>query len=58
MEKDTIRSINEIDPEKRTAEKYNNVVTSLQKYEIVYIFMTQDLLSTEETIILYCSQCW
>ena len=46
MEKDTIRSINEFDPEKRTAEKYNNVVTSRQKYEIVYIFMTQDLLST------------
>ena len=43
---------------KRTAEKYNNVVTSRQKYEIVYIFMTQDLLSTEQTKILYCSQCW
>ena len=58
MEKDTIRSINEFDPEKRTAEKYNNVVTSRQKYKIVYIFITQDLLSTEQTIILYCSQCW
>ena len=58
MEKDTIRSINEFDPEKRTAEKYNNVVTSRQKYEIVNIFMTQDLLSTEQTKILYCSQCW
>ena len=58
MEKDTIRSINEFDPEKRTAEKYNNVVTSRQKYEIVYIFMTQDLLATEQTKILYCSQCW
>ena len=32
MEKDTIRSITEFDPEKRTAEKYNNVVTSRQKY--------------------------
>ena len=30
MEKDTIRSINEFDHEKRTAEKYNNVVTSRQ----------------------------
>ena len=58
MEKDTIRSINEFDPEKRTAEKYNNGVTSRQKYEIVYIFITQDLLSTEQTIILYCSLCW
>ena len=58
MENDTIRSINEFDPEKRTAEKYYNVVTSRQKYEIVYSFMTQDLLSTEKTIILYCSQCW
>ena len=58
MEKDTIRSINEFDPDKRTAEKYNNVVISWQKYEIVYIFITQDLLSTEQTIILYCSQCW
>ena len=55
MEKDTIRSINEFDPEKRTAEKYNNWVTSRQKYEIVYIFITQDLLSTEQTIIRYCS---
>ena len=54
MEKDTIRSISEFDPEKRTAEKYNNVVTSRQKYEIVYICITQDLLSTEQTIIMYC----
>ena len=45
MEKDTL----EFDPEKRTAEKYNNVVTSRQKHEIVNIFMTQDLLSTEQT---------
>ena len=58
MEKDTIRSINEFDPEKGTAEKYSNVVTPRQKYEIVYIFMTQVLLSTEEIIILYYSQCW
>ena len=58
MEKDTNRSINEFDPEKRAAEKYSNVVTSRQKHEIVYIFMTQVLLSTEQTIILYCSQCW
>ena len=58
MEKDTNGSINEFDPEKRAAEKYSNVVTSRQKYEIVYIFMTQVLLSTEQTIILYCSQCW
>ena len=40
MEKDTIRSINEFYPEKRTSEKYNNVVTSRQKYKIVNIFMT------------------
>ena len=63
MEKDTIRSINEFDREKRTAEKYNNVVTSRQKYEIVYNFMTQDLqqysiLVCRQTKILYCSQCW
>ena len=57
-ENDTIRSITEFDPEKRTAEKYYKVVTSGQKYEIVYSFMTQDLLSTEQTKILYCSQCW
>ena len=57
MEMDTIRSINEFGPEKRT-EKYNNVVTSRQEYEIVYIFMTQDLLSTEQTKILHYSKCW
>ena len=57
MEKVTIRSINEFNLEK---ELLKNITTwlHLDRNEIVYIFMTQDLLSTEQTKILYCSQCW
>ena len=62
MEKIPLDPLTNFIPWKRTGEKYNkyikyNNVTSRQKYEIVHILMTQVFLSTEQTIILYCSQC-